>query len=83
MRQSHFSAIVAVCRDSSVGIGTRQELDGPGSNPCVGEIFRTISVRPLGPTNLLYNGYRVSFPDSGGSVALTTHPHVAPRLKKE
>jgi hypothetical protein len=37
-----------------------------GSNPGGGEIFRTRPDRPWGPTNLLYNGYRV-FP--GGKAA--------------
>jgi hypothetical protein len=34
-----------------------------GSNPGVGEIFRTRPDRPWGPSSLLYNGYRV-FPGS-------------------
>ena len=33
-----------------------------GSNPGEVEIFRTNPDRPWGPPNLLYNGYRVSFP---------------------
>jgi hypothetical protein len=33
-----------------------------GSKPCKGEIFRNRPHRPWGPPNLLYNGYRVSFP---------------------
>jgi hypothetical protein len=33
-----------------------------GSNPGRGEIFPTRLDRPRGPTSLLYNGYRVSFP---------------------
>jgi hypothetical protein len=36
-----------------------------GSNPGVGEIFRTCPDRPWGPPSLLYNGYRL-FP--GGEV---------------
>jgi len=44
--------------DSSVGIATRYELDGPG-NPGGNEIFRTRPDRPWGPPSLLYNGYRV------------------------
>ena len=54
-----------------------------GSNLGGGEIFRTLPDRPWGPPSHLYNGYQV-FP--GGKVAgggLTTHPHLAPRLKKE
>ena len=30
--------------------------------PAGGELFLTRPDRPLGPTNLLYKGYRVSFP---------------------
>jgi hypothetical protein len=33
-----------------------------GSNPGGSEIFRSHPDRPWGPPNLLYNGYRVSFP---------------------
>jgi hypothetical protein len=51
---------------SSVGIATVYELDGPGSNPGGGAIFRTRPDRPWGPPSLLYNGYRV-FP--GGKAA--------------
>jgi len=50
---------------SSVGVVNDYGLDGPGSNPGGGEIFRTRPVRPCGPPNPLYNGYRV-FP--GGKV---------------
>ena len=44
---------------SSVGIATGYGLDGPGSNTCGGEIFRTSPDRPWGPLSLLYNGYRI------------------------
>jgi hypothetical protein len=73
-----------VSRDSVVGIATRYGLGGPGNESRWGEIFRTRVDRPWGPPSLLYNRYRV-FP--GGRVArgmaLTTHPHLAPMLKKE
>ena len=49
---------------SSVGIATDYGLDGPGIESRWGEIFRP-SRPALGPTQLLYNGYRV-FP--GGKV---------------
>ena len=42
-------------RDSSVGIATRYGLDGLGSNPSGGEIFRTRPDRPWGLPSLLYN----------------------------
>ena len=52
---------------SSVGIGTRYGLDGPGIESLVGgEIFRTRPDRPRGPPSLLHNGYRI-FP--GGELA--------------
>jgi len=55
-----------------------------GSNPGEGEIFRTRPDRSWGPPSLLYNVYGF-FPrgKSGRGVALTTHPYLAPRLKKE
>ena len=36
-------------------------------------------------TPVLYKGYRVSLPGAKrlGGMALTTHPHLVPRLKKE
>jgi hypothetical protein len=49
-------------RDSAVSIATRYGLDGPGSNPCGGEIFCSRLDWPWGPPSLLYNGYWVSFP---------------------
>jgi len=50
---------VTVGRGSSLGIATGYGLDGPGSNPFEGEIFRTCPDRPWGPPRLLYNAYRV------------------------
>ena len=50
-------------RDSSGGTATRYGLDGPGSNPRGGKIFRNRPDRPWGTPSLLYNGYRV-FPGS-------------------
>jgi len=44
---------------SSVGIATGHGLDGPGSNPSRGEIFRTCPDWPCGPPSLLYDGYWV------------------------
>ena len=60
---------------SVVGIATGYGLDGPASNPGVGEIFRTCPDRPRGPPSLLYNGTR-SFPEvkSGRAVTLTHRP---------
>ena len=62
---------------SSVGIATDYGLDGPGSSPDGGEIFRTSSDRPWGPPSLLYNGYRV-FP--GGKERPGRDPDPSPLL---
>ena len=61
-----FETFTKICgQDILVGIATRYGLDGPGSNPGRGEIFRACPDQPWGPPSLLYNGYRV-FP--GGKV---------------
>ena len=74
--------VMIVGRDNAVGIATRYRLDGPGIESRCGARFSTPN-RPWGPPGLLYNGYRVSpGGKAAGSVALTTHPHLAPRLKK-
>ena len=49
-------------RDDLVGIATRYELDGPGSNPGGSKNFRSRLDRPWGPPSLLCKGYRVSSP---------------------
>ena len=46
---------------------------GRGSNPGVGEIFRTCSDRPWVPSSLLYNGYRV-FPRGKERLERETEP---------
>jgi hypothetical protein len=74
-------------RDSSVGIATRYGLDGLGSNPSGGG-----GARFSGLVHTGYEGYPASYTTGTGSLsrglsgrglALTTHPHLAPRLKKE
>ena len=69
--------------DSVVGIATGYGLDGPGSNPGGGEIFRTCPDWPWGPPILLYNGYRI-FPGvkRGRGVTLTPHPLLVPWSRK-
>jgi len=70
-------------RDSSVGIVTGYGLDGPGSNPGGGEIFRTRPDKRWGPTSLLYNGSRF-FPGVKRPMRCFVHPpHKTPRLKKD
>ena len=69
-------------RDGAVGTVSRYGLDGTGSNPGGGEIFRTRTDQPWSPTSLLYNGYRV-FLEGKAAGALTTYPHLVTRLKLE
>ena len=54
-----------------------------GSNPGVGENFRTCPDRPWGPPSLLYNGYQVFLGVKvGRSVTLTLQLLLVPRSKK-
>ena len=73
---------VCVCAcpwHSSLGTGTRYELDGRGLNSGGGEIFRTRPDWPCGPTNLIYKGYLVT--TGGQTVREWRQP--APKLNKE
>ena len=55
--------------------GTAQLLDtARGSSPGRAEIFRTSPYRPCGTPNLLYNGYRVSYPGFKRSGRGVDHP---------
>jgi hypothetical protein len=45
-------------RDSSVGIATGYELDGPGIESRWGRDFRTCTEGPWDPPSLLYHAYR-------------------------
>jgi len=53
------------------------------SNPDGGETFRTGLDGSWGPPSLTCNGYRVCFPGLKRQGRGITHPHLAPRLKKE
>ena len=73
-----------VGRDSSVGIATRYGLDGPGIEFRWGRHFTHPSRPALGPTQPPIQWVPgLSRGQSGRGVALTTHPHLAPRLKEE
>ena len=67
-----------MCRDSSVVIATRNELDGPRTRE--GKIFRT-RPDPAQPYSFTMGTGSLSRGQSGRGVT-TTHPHLAPRLKK-
>jgi len=65
---------------SSVGMATGYDLDGPGSNPGGGEIFRTYPDRPWGPASLLYNGTgSLLGVKCGRGVTLTPQSFLVPR----
>jgi hypothetical protein len=44
---------IKVGRDSSVDVAPRYNLEGPGIESQLGEIFRTYQDRPWGPTSIL------------------------------
>ena len=69
-----------VGRDSSVGLATCYELDGPGIESRWGEIFRTRLDRFWGPPIFLYNGYRV-FPAGKVTGATPSSAEVKERVE--
>ena len=70
-------------RDSSVGIATCYGLDGTGIESRWGRDFPRPSKLSLGPTQPIKCALGLSRGEGCRVVALTTHPHVVPRLKKE
>ena len=68
--------VYVVGRGSSVGIATRYGLEG--SNPGGERFSAPIQMGPGAHTASYTMGTRSSW-----GVALTIHPHLAPRLKKE
>ena len=65
---------MAVGRDSSVGIATRYELDGPGIESLWRRDFPHLSRPALGPTKPPVQWVPgLSWGQSGRGVALTTH----------
>jgi hypothetical protein len=78
---THFQNILKcqMGRDSSVGIATRYGLDGPGIESRWGRDFPHPSRPALVPTQPPTQWV----PGLDRGVELTTHPHLAPRLKKE
>jgi hypothetical protein len=75
----------AVGRDSSVGIATRYRLDGPGVESQRRARFDApVHTGPgAHPTSYTLGTGSLRGGHSGRGVALTTHHHLALRLKKE
>ena len=81
-----FYTLQCMGRDGSVGIATRYRLDGPGIESQWGEgrDFPHLSgpvLRHTQPPVQSISGLSREQSDRG--VALTTNPHLAPRLKEE
>jgi hypothetical protein len=73
-----------VGRHSSVGIAIRYGLDVSGIETRWRRVFPDPFRPDLGPTQLTVPAIPgFSRGQSGRGVALTTHPHLAPRLRKE
>jgi len=71
-----------VGRDSSVGVAIHCGLDGPGIKSRCGRDFPHPSKPALGPTQPPTQWVEGLFP-GGQGLALITHSHPVPRVKKE
>jgi hypothetical protein len=75
---------VGVAVDSSVGIATCYGLNGQGIESRWGRDFRSVQSGPEAhPASFAMRTGSLFRGQNGRSVALTTHSHLAPRLKKE
>jgi hypothetical protein len=76
--QNIYYSVLHICGPGNV-VGIATVWTVRGSNPGGGEIFRTCPDRPWGPTNVLYNGYRVfRGVKSGRGVTLTPYTLIVP-----
>jgi hypothetical protein len=71
-------------RDSSVVIAIRYGLDGPGIDSVGARFSAPVQTGPAArPASCTMGAEPLSRVKSGRGLVLTTHPHLAPRLKKE
>jgi len=80
----HFT--VCKDRDSAVGIATRYRLDGPGIEFRWGRDFphpSRLALGPAQPSMQWVPGLCRGVKPPGRAMALTTLPHLAPRLMRE
>jgi len=86
-RVNNFVCLINYCYCAAIAQSVQRLATGwtvRGSNPGGGEVFRTHLDMPWGPPSLLYDGYRVSFPEVMRPGRGVEHlPHLAPRLNKE
>ena len=77
-RKRETKAFVFGFKKRAIIVQARQRIVQLGTKPDRVQTFYTRADRPWGPTSNIYPEGQ-----SGRGVALTTHPHLAPRLKKK
>jgi len=83
-RFSILDTTTTVGRERSVGMVTRYRLDGPGTECRWGaRIFASVQTGPGAHPASYTIGIGSFWGQSSRDVALTTHIHLAPRLKEE
>ena len=80
----YFTYSFIVGRDGSVGIATSYGVDGPGTESRGERLSAPVQTGTgAHPASYTMGTGFLSWGQSGRGVALTTHPQLAPRLKKE